>query len=103
MSARLDVKNQARVHQWYEAKFGRPLAAYTSAPAAIATYPTTATCIGIRPGAEGLEITAPFGLADLWAGIVRPNKTLVTEDIYRAKAARWRALWPHLAIRPWNE
>lgn len=98
LSARLDVKNQARVHQWYEAKFARPLAPYASTPAAIASYPTTATCIGLRPG----ELCAPFGTTDLWSGIVRPNKALVTEAVYAQKTARWRALWPGLTILPWD-
>ncbi len=102
LSARLDVKNQARVHCWYEAKFGTPLAPYPSVPAAIATYPTTATCLGVRPGAEGLEVCAPFGLSDLLAGIVRPNKALVTETVYTAKSARWQAAWPGLRVMAWS-
>ncbi len=98
---RLDVKNQARVHQWYEAKFGRPLAPYPSVPAAIATYPTTATAIGVRMKSGTMELCAPFGTDDLLAGIVRPNKAVVTEAAYTAKAARWRRLWPKLQILPW--
>lgn len=98
---RFDVKNQARVHQWYEAKFGRPLAPYRSVPEAIATYPTTATAIGVRMQNGTMELCAPFGTADLFAGIVRPNKALVTEAAYTAKAARWRRLWPELQILPW--
>jgi hypothetical protein len=102
LSARLDVKNQARVHCWYEAKFGKPLAPYASAPAAIATYPTTATCLGVRPGPGGLEVCAPYGVSDLLAGIVRPNKVLVTEAVYAAKAARWQAAWPGLRVMAWD-
>lgn len=98
LSARLDVKNQARVHQWYEARFARPLAPYPSVTAAIASYPTTATCLGLRPG----ELCAPYGTEDLWAAIVRPNKTLVTEAVYAQKTARWRRLWPGLTILPWD-
>ena len=97
----LDVKNQARVHQWYEAKFGRPLAPYRSVPDAIATYPTTATAIGICMHEGRMDLCAPFGTDDLLAGIVRPNKALVTEAAYTAKAARWRRLWPQLRIEAW--
>ena len=102
VSARLDVKNQARVHQWYEAKFARPLAPYACVPQAIATYPTTATSVGIRIQGGKPEICAPYGLSDLLAGIVRPNKVLVTEQVYLAKTARWRSLWPGLEIVPWD-
>ena len=103
MGAYIPLRNdyRLRVHCWYEARFGRALAPYASAPDAIATYPTTATCLGVRPGAEGLEVCAPFGLADLMSGIVRPNKVLVTVAVYTAKAARWQAAWPRLRVMPW--
>lgn len=42
------VQNEARIHLWYAEKFGYPVAPYTSSADAIATFPTTATCIGVR-------------------------------------------------------
>jgi hypothetical protein len=39
--AAFDVTNEARVHTWYEHRFGRPLAPYRSVKHAIATWPTT--------------------------------------------------------------
>ncbi|MBC7636601.1 MAG: nucleotidyltransferase family protein, partial [Acetobacteraceae bacterium] len=98
----LDVKNQARVHLWYQARFGVALAPYQSTAAAIATYPTTATAIGVRQIAGQMDICAPFGLSDLFAGIVRPNRALVTEDVYIAKTARWAAIWP-VTVCPWDD
>ena len=41
-SVRCDVKNEARVHLWYEARFGSAIAPYRSTEDAIATFPTTA-------------------------------------------------------------
>jgi uncharacterized protein len=102
LSQKFDVKNQARVHLWYEAKFGIPLAQYRSATHAIATFPTTATSIGVRPDPSGLEVEAPYGLADLFALVVRPNKTLITRSVYEAKIQRWRPLWPDLNIHEWS-
>ena len=99
----IDVKNEARVHLWYAAKFGYPIAPYTSATNAIATFPTTATAVGVRPGAERLTLHAPYGLSDLLGAIVRPNKTQITRDIYEAKTARWKATWPDLAVIGWDE
>lgn len=101
LTARLDLKNQARVHQWYAAKFGKPLAPYRSVPDAIATYPTTATALGVRMHQGRMELCAPFGTHDLLGGTVRPNKVLVTREVYEKKAARWRRLWPELAILAW--
>lgn len=98
----IDVKNEARVHLWYAEKFGYSIRPYTSTAGAIATFPITAGSIGVRPGADGLEFCAPFGLTDLCDLIVRPNKVQITEAIYVAKLDRWRTLWPRLKIIDWN-
>ncbi len=102
-SVRCDVKNEARVHLWYEARFGSAIAPYRSTEDAIATFPTTATAIGVRRTGGRFEISAPFGLTDLFHLIVRPNKTQINEEIYEAKLSRWRKYWPPLDIRPWRE
>ncbi len=100
----LDVKNQARVHLWYERHFGAPIAPYLSLADAIGTWPTTATAVALVPRRNGsVDMVAPFGLGDLLAGVVRPNKRQITEAVYRAKIERWRPIWPKLDIRPWEE
>ncbi|MBY3441771.1 nucleotidyltransferase family protein [Rhizobium laguerreae] len=70
----IDVKNEARVHLWYEAKFGYPINRYISTTDAIATFPTTATAVGLCPRNGSLELCAPFGLSDLLDGVVRPKQ-----------------------------
>jgi hypothetical protein len=99
----IDVKNEARVHLWYESKFGYTIVPYSSAAHAITTFPTTAGAVGIRPTPSGLSIFAPFGLSDLLGLVVRPNKTQITRATYETKTARWRTLWPQLAIIDWSE
>jgi len=101
LPARLDVKNEARVHFWYGARFGYPIPPYGSAAQAVATFPTTATAVALRPAGPALEILAPFGLDDLLGLVVRPNKVQVTRAIYEAKVARWRPLWPGLRFIDW--
>ena len=103
LTVQFDVKNEARVHLWYEKKFGRAIPPYRSTEDAVATFPTTATAIGIRPNATSLDVSAPFGLTDLFNLVVRPNKALVTAERYEEKVTRWRDLWPGLDIRPWSE
>ena len=98
-----DVKNEARVHIWYEARFGRAIQPYRSITDAVATFPTTATAIAVRPTVECHGIVAPFGLDELFTGVVRPNKALVTRDVYENKIARWRRIWPDLTYLPWSE
>lgn len=98
----LDVKNEARVHLWYEARFGYAIKPYVSLEDAINTWPTTATSMAVRVEAENrLRVYAPFGLNDLFGRIVRPNKAQITEEIYKAKADKWHKKWPELTVIPW--
>ena len=100
---KLDVKNEARVHLWYEDRFGYAIKPYSSSAAAIATFPTTATAVGVRRICGRLECCAPFGLDDLFGLVVRPNKRQITRAIYEAKVDRWRPIWPRLTYLPWEE
>ena len=102
LPVRLDVKNEARVHLWYERKFGYPIKPYRSVEEAIATFPTTASAVGVRPAGNGLDVIAPFGLADMQGGIVRPNKVQITPELYAAKVTRWLACWPGLTVVDWD-
>ena len=97
----LDVTNEARVHQWYEERFGPALDPYRSTGHAISTWPTTASSIGVRREAGTFSVCAPFGLRDLFALVVRPNRTLTTRAVYEAKSTRWQAAWPRLTVLPW--
>jgi hypothetical protein len=103
LPVRLDVKNEARVHLWYQAKFGYPIVPYSPNSDAIATFPTTATAVGVRRRAGKFECCAPFGLDDLFGLVVRPNKVQITSPIYEAKVQRWRPLWPRLTLMSWDE
>ena len=98
----IDVKNEARVHLWYEGKFGYPIRPYRSTVDAIDSFPTTATTIGMRPLPGGADVHCTFGTGDLFAGLVRPNKRQITRTIYHAKVSRWLALWPGLDVVPWG-
>jgi len=99
----VEIRNQARVHLWYEKRFGKKIDQYKSAEEAIGTWPTTATSVGIRGGNGQFEIFAPFGLDDLLGMIIRANKALITEKTYRDKVSRWIKIWPDLKIVPWDQ
>ncbi|MBV8952398.1 MAG: nucleotidyltransferase family protein [Actinobacteria bacterium] len=98
----VDVKNEARVHLWYEQRFGRHLEPYCSAGEAIASWPTTASSVGVRYHDSRFVVCAPFGLADLFAMVARANKAIVTRDVYEEKVTRWARLWPQLTVLPWS-
>jgi uncharacterized protein len=97
----VDVKNEARVHLWYKNTFGYDINPYTSVEEAIATFPITAGCIGIRKEENGYLIYTAFGYNDLFDCVVRPNKKQITQEIYEAKLRRWRPLWPNLTYVQW--
>ena len=103
LPVRFDVKNEARVHLWYESRFGYAINPYKSAESAIDTFPTTAGAIGIRPVGDEIESYAPFGFDDLMGLVVRPNKCQITRDIYAKKVTRWKSHWPMLNIIEWDD
>lgn len=93
----IDVKNEARVHLWYEERFGKQIPPYTSTKDAISSWPTTATCAGVHLKEGQLECYTTFGYEDIFKGILRPNKRLITAAIYEAKVQKW----PQLTVIPW--
>ncbi|HJQ58731.1 MAG TPA: nucleotidyltransferase family protein, partial [Vineibacter sp.] len=54
LPAKLDVKNEARVHLWYRDVFGQTVEPYRSTADAIATFPAIATSVGARPAGSTL-------------------------------------------------
>lgn len=99
----LDVKNQARVHLWYRERFGYRIRAYASARDAIASWPTTATAVALSHDIGRLRVYAPFGLEDLFGGVVRANRVQITREIYASKVDRWLRDWPKLTVLPWEK
>ena len=47
------------------------------------------------------NLCAPFGLDDLFNMTVRPNKRLVSRNVYEAKAYRWASIWSLLTVFGW--
>jgi len=97
-----DVKNQARVHLWYEPHFGQAIPPYQSIGHAISTWPETATAVVCRLEDRGqIRIIAPFGLDDLFGGVLRRNPAQVTVEEYHRRLARWSdrlAGWPLVRV-----
>ncbi|MDG6939870.1 MAG: nucleotidyltransferase family protein [Nitrososphaerota archaeon] len=103
VDSRIEIKNEARVHLWYQDHFGYPITPYQSIEHAIDSWPTTATAIGVRRRADGrLQVYAPFGLDDLLSMTVRPNTKQINKEIYMDKTEKWSRLWPKLKIIPWK-
>jgi hypothetical protein len=98
-----DAKNQAAVHLWYPKKFGHHVAPLTSSAAAVATWPETATCVGLRLTAnDSLLIEAPYGLNDLLGLVHRRNPARVSIEEYERRLASKRITerWPRVTVVP---
>src|SRR5215472_4418262 len=102
LPAPVQIRNQARVHLWYEQKFGVPCPPHASTEAAIDTFEATTACLGVRllPGGRW-RVYAPHGLGDVFNLVVRPNPVLAPGHVYQRKTARWRRQWPSLTVLPW--
>lgn len=103
LDVRVDVKNQARVHLWYEEAFGSRIRPYRSIQDAMSTWPATATAVGVHSLHGELTVRSVFGLSDLFDGIVRANRVQVPRAVFEKKAARWARRWPELRILPWAD
>jgi hypothetical protein len=98
LRSQIEVRNQARVHLWFEAKFGEAYSSLTRAAEAIERFTSATFTVGIRLEPDDtLRIEAPFGLADLFALRLRPNPRRPTVGFART-CADVRRRWPELTV-----
>ena len=98
VSPLVEIRNQARVHLWFEGRFGEPYSPLGCSAEALARIVAPTFAVGVRllPD-DQLRIEAPFGLKDLFALRLRPNPDRVTNGFART-AAKVRERWPEAAI-----
>lgn len=101
LGAKVEARNQARVHLWYPEKHGLPYSALRSSTEGIDRFLTKNTKVGIRRTQDGHDVYAPDGFDDIAGMIVRPNPAPnFSAANYEAKAARWKELWPEISVLP---
>jgi hypothetical protein len=94
----VEVRNQARVHLWFETKFGEYYTPLSCTAEALERFASPMFAVGIRLEPDNrLHIEAPFGLADLFALRLRPNPRRNTIHFARTSADVQRR-WPELVI-----
>jgi len=99
--AKIEVRNQARVHLWYPEKHGLPYPELHGSTEGIDRFLTKNTEVGIRRTRDGYDVYAPHGFDDIANMIVRPNHTPnFLAANYEAKARRWKSLWPEITVLP---
>ncbi len=101
LGAAVEVRNQGRVHIWYEEKFKTPYPRLARATDGIDRFLCDCAMVGLRPAGAGYDVYAPKGFADIASRTIRPNRMPnFHPDRYAEKAARWRDLWPEITILP---
>jgi hypothetical protein len=96
---KVEVRNQARVHLWFEKKFGEPYSPLTASAEALSRFVSPMFAVGVRLEADDrMSIVAPFGLDDLFERVLRPNP-LRRERSFPGIAAPAQARWPEIEVR----
>ena len=97
----VEVRNQARVHLWFEDKFGEAYAPLTCSAEALERFVSATFAVGVRLEADDrLTILAPFGLDDLFALRMRPNPRRPTNTGFARAVASLTDRWPELRVEP---
>jgi hypothetical protein len=94
----VEVRNQARVHVWFEAHFGEAYTPLSCTAEALERFVAPMFAVGVRLEADDrLHIEAPFGLADLFTLRLRPNPWRPFGGFGRVAANVLRR-WPELRV-----
>jgi hypothetical protein len=98
LRSKVEVRNQARVHLWFEAKFGEVYGPLSSTAEALERFASATFAVGVRLESDDrLYIEAPLGLTDLFALRLRPNPRRETVGFARA-SADVRRRWPEVVV-----
>lgn len=95
----VEVRNQARVHLWFEGRFGEPYEALTGTDEALARFVAPAFAVGLRlEDDDTISLAAPFGLEDVFSLTIRPNPNRPLARGWDKAVANATARWPELTI-----
>ena len=97
--SQVEVRNQARVHLWFQNRFGEPYAPLSSTDEALGRFVAPTFAVGVRLEADDrLSIAAPFGLDDVFALTIRPNPNRPVAKGWAKAVDSARARWPELTV-----
>ena len=97
--SQVEVRNQARVHLWFQNRFGEPYAPLSSTDEALGRFVAPTFAVGVRLEADdSLSIAAPFGLDDVFALTIRPNPNRPVARGWAKAVDSARARWPELTV-----
>jgi len=100
----VEVRNQARVHLWYQEHFGVPYSPLKNSRQAVDRFAcrTHAVALRLKPD-DSFDLYAPFGLNDIFSFRITPNPLRNNRETHETKAARQKLLWPEITVIPWPD
>lgn len=97
--SQVEVRNQGRVHLWFENRFGEPYTPLTSTDEALSRFVAPTFAVGVRLEADdGITVAAPFGLDDVFAMTIRPNPNRPLAKGWARTIENARSRWPELTV-----
>ena len=102
LGAVIEIKNQARVHLWYEERFGLHYAPLGSSREGIDRFLLFTSMVGVQPRENGTPaVYAPSGLDLIFDMVVVSNDRTphFSEARFQEKLMRWQSCWPELTVR----
>jgi uncharacterized protein len=94
----VEVRNQARVHVWFEGKFGEPYEPLGRSAEALTRFVSPLFAVAVRlDGDDTISVHAPFGLEDLFARRLRNNPFRPSTNFDRI-AGSAKARWPEIEV-----
>lgn len=100
----VEIRNQARVHLWFEQHFGQSYPPLQSSEEGIDRFATKTHAVGVRlEDDDRLVLYAPFGLNDIFSFRVTPNPIIDNRATHHIKGLRAQQNWPEVTVIPWDE
>lgn len=96
LGVNVEIRNQARVHLWYEQKFGGTYPPLERVTDGIDRYLIRSTCLGLET--HTCRLYSTYGLEDLEDDRLSINELNPRPDLFRQKAASYQARWPWLRL-----
>lgn len=97
--SQVEVRNQARVHLWFQDRFGEPYSALSCTDAALGRFVAPAFAVGVRVEGDGrITVAAPFGLEDVFSMTLRPNPDRPLAKGWQRTVDNARGRWPELTV-----
>ncbi len=102
LQAPVEIRNQARVHLWFEQRFGRTCPPIRSIADSLSRFVARTQAMALSVSPDGAwSLKHPFGLEDVLALRYTPNPQWDNRTSYAQKAARIAAVWPEVTIVRW--